>query len=138
MGLKTSKEVTDLVGRQAVDRDASDRRPDSPEQVRSLRWAYSFRGLLLLTVVSAVGAMLAGYALYLPTVRQGLDVWLGRSAQSAEVGDSFRQAHLAFLLFCYAAPSALMIAVRVCQVWGRRLADNQRTAALEDEAFRIS
>jgi hypothetical protein len=92
--------------------------------------------VLLLTLVAAATAMLAGYALFLPSVTTELNAWLGRtSAPVAE--EASRRGQIVFLLLCYAAPMVLSLAARLVQVAARGLLSRLADREEDDPRFRM-
>ena len=95
------------------------------------RWTFGMDWVLLLTLVAAASATLVGYALFLPSVTNEINAWIGRSVPPGDE-DQSRRAQIVFLMLCYAAPMLLGLVARLVQIAGRQLA-NRLAAGDEDE-----
>lgn len=92
--------------------------------------------VLLLTLVAAATATLVGYALFLPSVTDEINAWIGRSVPPGNE-DQNRRAQVVFLLMCYSAPMILGLVARLVQLGGRKLASRLETREEDDARFRM-
>lgn len=100
------------------------------------RWTFGMDWVLLLTLVAATAATLVGYALFLPSVTNELNAWIGRSVPPGNE-DQSRRAQIVFLMLCYAAPMLLGLVARLVQVAGRKLVNRLVVRDEEDPQFHM-
>ena len=74
--------------------------------------------MLLVTAVAASAVLLVVYSLFLPSVTNEANAWLGRTVAPTALGDD-RRAHVIFLVLCYSAPMTLALMTGIIQRLGR-------------------
>ncbi len=105
--------------------------PHSPFSKRQRPLAVGVDWILLVTLVSALVALLIGYASLLPSVTSEISAWMGQPASSVGT-ESSRRAQVTFLMIAYSAPLGLALVIRLCQLFVRWVL--KATARPEDES----